>query len=251
MESCVLALRDVTEERRQQELRMGFLMMVSHKLRTPLTVLIACLDLCRRLPAGRGATQLAEVLQVCDVEVQKLGETVAKLLDFKAASQRDVDGEVETAEVGPVLAGACEAVSRHHPERQVRLEVRVAPSVQQVACGPEHLSLVLEKLLDNAVKFGDKDPARVAVVAEPGEPGWVRVSVTDNGPGIPHEYFDRIFEPFVQIEDLPTGQVPGLGVGLAMARQVVSAFGGTVSVQSRLGEGSTFTFTLPSAGSLG
>ena len=243
--SIVLTLRDVTEERREQELRATFFMMVSHKLRTPLTVLIACLDLCKRLPPDKAAVQLAEVLGVCDLEVQRLGHIVQQLLEFKALGARDLQAGGEAADAAAVLAATREAVQRRHRGRDVSITTTVAPSVSHAACGPEHLSLVLDKLLDNAVKFCDKEAVKVAVRVEPAEGGRLRFAVQDNGPGIPHEYFDRIFEPFVQVEDLPTGQVPGIGVGLSMARQVVGAFGGTISVQSRLGEGSEFTFTMP------
>ena len=243
--STVLALRDVTEQRRQQEMRASFFMMVSHKLRTPLSVLMACLDLCKRLPPDRAAQQLAEVLSVCDSEVQRLGDIVQRLLEFKAVTTRDLQTGAEAADIAGVLAPAGEAVRRRHSGKRIEIASEIAAPVSHAACGPEHLSLVLDKLLDNAVKFGDKDPVRVSVAVESDRPGWIRFSVTDNGPGILHEYYDRIFEPFVQVEDLPTGQVPGLGVGLAMARQVVEAFGGSISVHSRLGEGSTFVFTLP------
>ena len=243
--STVLALRDVTEERRQQALQASFFMMVSHKLRTPLTVLMACLDLCRRAPTGEGAGHLAEVLGVCDLEVQRLGEIVQKLLEFKALRAPDPRAGGETTGVEAVVDATAEAVRRRYPGRRVSISAAVTPSLAPVACGQEHLGLVLDKLLDNAVKFTAGEPVVVSVLAEPGEEGRVRIAVTDHGPGIPHEYFDRIFQPFVQVEDLPTGQVPGVGVGLAIARQVVEALGGAISVTSQLGEGSTFTFTIP------
>jgi len=243
--SLVLALRDVTEERREQELRATFFMMVSHKLRTPLTVLIACLDLCKRLPPDKAAGQLAEVLGVCDLEVQRLGHIVQQLLEFKALGTRELQPGSETADIAAVLWASSQAVRLRHRDRDVSVTTTIAPSASHAACGPEHLSLVLDKLLDNAVKFCDKEAVEVAVRVEPAESGRLRFTVRDNGSGIPHEYFDRIFEPFVQVEDLPTGQVSGIGVGLSMARQVVGAFGGTISVQSRLGEGSEFTFTMP------
>jgi signal transduction histidine kinase len=100
--------------------------------------------------------------------------------------------------------------------------------------------------VDNAAKFADKDPAEVSVSASGACAGMIGFAVRDNGPGIPHEYFDRIFEGFVQVEERVTGQVPGLGVGLALARQLVEACGGSISVQSTMGEGSVFTFVLPS-----
>lgn len=246
--STVLALRDVTEERREQEVRMGFLMMVSHKLQTPLTVLIACLDLCKRLPPEHMTAKLAEVLEVCDAEVARLGDVVQKLLDFKALTTSELEGEGQPTEIASVVSAVSDEVRRHYPSLPIEVTTEIPPEATHAACGWEHLGLVLGKLLDNAAKFADKEPLRISVSVEAESPSWLRVSVSDNGPGIPHEYYDRIFEGFIQVEDLPTGQVPGLGVGLYMARQVVEAYGGSISVHSQIGEGSTFSFTVPAAG---
>lgn len=243
--SSVLTLRDVTEERRQHELRMGFLMMVSHKLRTPLTVLVACLDLCKRLPPERMSAKLAEVLEVCDAELTRLGDVVQKLLDFKALTTSELEGEGQPAQIASVVAAVTDEVRRRYPSRPIEMTVDIPGDATHADCGREHLALVLDKLFDNAAKFADKEPLRISLSVESESPSWLRVSVSDNGPGIPHEYYDRVFGGFVQVEDLPTGQVPGLGVGLYMARQVVEAYGGSISVHSQIGEGSTFSFTVP------
>ena len=245
LESAVLVLRDVTEERREQQMRASFLMMVSHKLRTPLTVLVACLELCKRLPPERVAEQLASVMDVCDTEVGRLRAIVEQLLDFKALSTSDVDGGPESADIEATVADVVGDVRRVHAAKRVEFSVDVAPEAQLAGCSEEHLTLVLGELIGNAVKFGDKEPVRVEVKARRDSEGRVVVSVSDNGPGIPHEYYDRVFDSFVQVEDLPTGQVPGLGVGLHMAQKVVEACGGTISVTSEIGEGSTFSVALP------
>jgi len=89
----------------------------------------------------------------------------------------------------------------------------VAPGADLVDATPEHVALILEKLMDNAVKFGDKLPVRVAVsVALDGE-AWVRFTVQDNGVGVPHESYDRIFAGFFQVEEHVTGSRPGWGWG--------------------------------------
>jgi len=247
LESTVLTLRDVTDERREHALRASFFTMVSHKLRTPLTVLKACLYLCERLPPESATSRRTELMDVCRAEVERLTDVVQKLLDFKALTTHELEGESQSIEVQSAVVRAADGVRRRYPARQIELDAEIAPEAAHAACDTEHLELVLEKLLDNAAKFGDKDPVRIAVRAESEGPSKLRFSVSDNGPGIPHEYYDRIFDGFVQVEDRPTGQVPGLGVGLYMVRQVVEAYGGSISVHSRIGEGSTFSFTVPAA----
>ena len=243
--STVLSLRDVTDVRREQQLKTSFLMMVSHKLRTPLSVLIACLELCKRLPPERAAEQLVAVLDVCDTEVKRLGEVIEGLLDLKALAAPDAEAAPDSADVRPAITEAARKVLSAYPDRQVELTIDVNEATKRVACGSTHLLLIVEQLIDNAVKFADKDPVEVSVAASPQADGTVVVAVSDNGPGIPHEYHDRVFGGFVQVEDMPTGQVPGLGVGLYMAREVAEAHSATIAVRSELGVGSTFSVTLP------
>ncbi|MGE5531861.1 MAG: sensor histidine kinase, partial [Bacteroidota bacterium] len=107
------------------------------------------------------------------------------------------------------------------------------------------------ELLTNALKFGDKPVVEVLIRTSREDNGRLLFQVSDNGPGIPHEHYDHVFEDFFQVEEHVTGQVPGWGVGLRMVREIVQAYGGLISVNSRLGEGSLFTFTLPSAASDG
>jgi signal transduction histidine kinase len=187
------------------------------------------------------------VVAVLDTQVQRLSSIVEKLLDFKALSTRDLEAEVAPTCLATAVETASQQLRAGHPERALELTADLAPDASHADAGADDVTFVLQSLLENAVKFGDKEPVQIRVAAAPEKPGWVRVSVTDNGRGIPHEYFDRVFEGFVQVEDHVTGQVPGLGVGLYMARQVVQAYGGAMSVQSRLDEGSTFSFTLPAA----
>ena len=125
------------------------------------------------------------------------------------------------------------------------MTTEIAPEAARVACRVDHLAFILHELINNAVKFADKAPARITLRVEPEAAGRLRFTVADNGPGIPHEYYDRIFDDFVQVEEYVTGQVPGWGVGLRMARHVVEAYGGAIAVTSQLGEGSSFTFDLP------
>lgn len=247
LESAVLTLRDVTDERREHALRASFFTMVSHKLRTPLTVLKACLYLNGRLPSESVTSRRTELMDVCHAEVERLTDVVQKLLDFKALTTRELEGESRPTEVQSAVVRVADEVGRRYPARRIELDAEMAPDATHAGCDAQHLELILEKLLDNATKFGDKDPVRIAVRAQREGPSELRFSVSDNGPGIPHEYYDRIFEGFVQVEDLPTGQVPGLGVGLYLAQQIVEAYGGSVSVHSQLGEGTTISFTMPAA----
>ncbi len=243
--SVVLTLRDVTAERHAHHVRANFFMLVSHKLRTPLTVLGGFLDLCKRLPPERVIEQHDRLLDVCQEEVRRLEEMVQKLLEFKALTTQQLEAEAEQTDVAPIVSTLIEELRQRFSTKPIEMTTDIAPDATHVNASAAHVRFVLDKLLDNAAKFGDKNPVRIHVKVERKGPSSLRFAVSDNGPGIPHEYYDRVFEGFVQVEDRMTGQVPGLGVGLFMARQVVQAYGGSISIQSRIGEGSAVSFTLP------
>ncbi len=241
----VLMLRDVTDERLARHVQASFMTTVPHKLRTPLAILGGYLALARHMPPTELARQWPHLATVCEREVEQLTHIVQKLLDFQALSTWQLANELRSTDVAAVAAVAVERVRERYPDSQLEWVMEVAPEAAFADCTSEHLEFVLDELVDNAVKFGDKEPVRVALTAVRSGPEQLRFTVTDNGPGIPHEYYDRIFEGFIQVEEHVTGQVPGLGVGLRLARQVVEGCDGTIDVSSRLGEGTTFTFTLP------
>jgi signal transduction histidine kinase len=243
--SAVLMLRDVTAERRAANVKADFLTLLSHKVRTPLTVLIGYLSLCKKLPRERLQDEWQDLITTCDSEAHRLSHLLQTLLDFKVTEALQSAAKEGTTDVGEVIHSRSEELRQRYSERAVEVASEVAPDAARAEADPAHVALVLDKILDNAAKFGDKDPTQIGISVARAEPGWLQFSVTDNGPGIPHEYLDRVFQEFVQVEDLATGRVPGLGVGLHMAKKVVEAHGGTISIRSHLGEGTTVTFSFP------
>jgi signal transduction histidine kinase len=107
------------------------------------------------------------------------------------------------------------------------------------------VTVVLDNLVENAVKFNSGEEPKVELFARRHVGDWVEIAVRDNGPGIPAEHQQKVFEKFYQVEKYYTGKVSGAGLGLPLARRIVESLGGKIWVESRLGEGSTFTFTAP------
>lgn len=245
--STVVMLRDVTDERLSRHVRANFFTMVPHKLRTPLAVLSGYLELTRHMPPGKLSGEWAHIRDVCEFELSRMIDIVQKLMDFESLSTWQLAEELRQTDVPVVIDEVGRNVHARYPDKQIVIASEVAPEAAHVDCTPDHLRFVLDQLVDNAAKFGDKRPVDIRVTVERGAGGSLKFAVLDNGPGIPHEYYDRIFEGFVQVEERVTGQIPGLGVGLALARQIVEACGGTMGVQSSLGQGSVFYFTVPSS----
>jgi signal transduction histidine kinase len=244
--SLVLMVRDVTDERHLRNIQADFLLMVSHKLRTPLAILSGWLEVCKHLPPERLTHEWPRVSEVLNGEVTRLIAVVQRLLEFRATSTQDLAAGAQPTDLEQQAREVVERIRVRYPHKDLRVTFLVHSS-PRVQASEEDVAFVLEQLIENAAKFVDKTPAEIKVSINAGAGRWLQCAVSDNGPGIPHEYHDRIFQGFVQVEDHVTGSVPGLGVGLHMARAVVTSYGGRIGVQSEIGQGATFTFTLPAA----
>jgi len=104
---------------------------------------------------------------------------------------------------------------------------------------------VIENLVENAIKFNDKKVKKVRISGRSVDDKFIQMEISDNGPGVPSEEQEKIFQKFYQVEEYFTGKVEGIGLGLPLAKRLVEAHGGRIWIESKLGEGSTFYFTLP------
>ncbi|MEN6305065.1 MAG: HAMP domain-containing sensor histidine kinase, partial [Armatimonadia bacterium] len=247
LQSAVLIVRDVTDERLPRHVQASFMTAVPHKLRTPLSVLLGYLSVAKHLPLSELPKQWPHISGVWEGELRDLISLVDKLLDFEQLTSRELEAELVETDVAAAATEVFARVRERHPEREAEFSLEVGPDAARAGRSADHLRFILKELMDNAIKFADKQPARVILEVAAEESCRLRFTVTDNGPGIPHEYYDQIFDDFIQVEEHVTGQVPGWGVGLRMVRHVVESYGGEISVTSRLGEGSAFTFTWPAA----
>jgi PAS domain S-box-containing protein len=243
-DGIVYAFRNLTEERALEELKSDFIATVSHELRTPLAAIYGCARTLLRPDLELPEPDRARLLEVISQESERLTRIVGDILlanqieagrlrltehEFDAAAlARDVVEQIETS-----LAGG----------EHISFDV-VAPELAVLVSGDEDkLRQVLVNLVDNAVKYSP-DGGHVEVRIEPRESG-VRISVRDEGLGIPHVEQQRIFGKFYRVDPQQTRGVGGTGLGLYICRELVRRMEGRVSVRSREGEGSTFVVDLP------
>ncbi|HVO13524.1 MAG TPA: ATP-binding protein [Vicinamibacteria bacterium] len=213
---------------------------VAHDLRTPLTRLrgIAEEALRSQDPAAR-----SEALARCVEEAERLAETLDTLLDVSEAETGVMALRREPIDVAVLLRDAAELYADVAEEKGVALAVR-APEGLRVPGDPRRLRQVLANLLDNAVKYTPRG-GHVEVSAQ-AVPGAVAIAVQDDGIGIPGHELPRIFDRLYRADQSRTER--GLGLGLSLARAIVRAHDGEITVASSPGRGSTFTATLPAAG---
>ena len=240
------ALRNAKELAvRASESKSQFIATLSHEIRTPLNAVIGLGSLLARLPMGQRQQEyvqtirqsseqvLAIVNDVLDLSRLEAGHAPAQAVDFPLASL--VDNMIRMARALPG-AECLDVGSELDPALPAFLR-----------CDAARLTQVLINLLGNAVKFTERGSVRLRVSCEPAAgPGlWVSFSVADSGQGIAAALQQRIFEPFEQGASAPGTAERGSGLGLAICRRIAAVMGGTLTLQSTEGSGSTFTFCLP------
>lgn len=232
-------LRDVTARRELDRMKSSLISTVSHELRTPLAAI-----------KGYASTLLAddvqwdplaqkEFLGIISMETDRLSDLVNDLLDMS----RIEAGNLTVSKVSSDLSDLIHrAAQRAHPLPGDRLEVDLPPDLPNIFVDPQRIEVVLRNLIENATKYSRAD-SPVRVIAAVRGPELI-VRVEDQGPGIPLEHSDRIFDSFFRIQDGLVREAPGAGIGLAICQGFVHAHGGEIWIEPRP-KGACVAFSLP------
>ena len=241
-----LALRQRAEDAEQAaRTRDEVLAMVSHDLRNPLDLVLMSGSFLLDTMTGLEPRQ-AEQLRMIHRAAGQMQRLIQDLLEVSGVEAGQVRIDPAPQEVEPLLREACTLLDHVAAERGIALSWEPAGAVPAVLADRDRVLQVFGNLIGNALKF-TPEGGRVELRAEPVD-GLVRISVSDSGPGIPEEEIPHVFDRFWQARHARAG---GAGLGLAIARGIVQAHGGEMWVESVVGEGSTFAFTLPVAGAEG
>ncbi|MDE7220946.1 MAG: HAMP domain-containing protein [Oscillospiraceae bacterium] len=209
----------------------------AHEFRTPLAVMKTRIGLFRK-KNGLQAPQTEELLQIMEGEVNRLSTMVSSLLELTNLERED---SFEPLHIEELLQAVADEVSPLAQERRVSITVNASFSV--LRGNRQLLHRALFNLMENAVKYSEAGGK--VVVAVRCENRWVRVDVTDQGPGIPEELRQQIFEPFFRVDKARSRQLGGAGLGLALVRAIAEYHGGAVIVEAAEAGGSRFVLTLP------
>lgn len=236
------------ELQKVEQLKESILARLSHELRTPLFEIGLCLNTLKNAYGDHEKTpdpeKLEKKVDMARTAAQRLERTVANLMTLSEFGGSLPEVETTAVDLEALCQGVVEGLRPLWEPRGLRLSVLFDPEVRPIQGTPALLAKALEHLVHNAILFSRKgDPIEIrGRMAR----GYVRVEVSDKGEGIPESEFDHVFDSFYQVANYLTRKVDGLGLGLAIARRIVEAHHGRVSVSSQLGQGSTFTVTLPS-----
>jgi len=238
-----LAVRALEETGRRRD---HFLANVSHELRTPLVTVLGWADLLLGERLGSLAPRQRAALEVVASSGRRLKGFIEELLELERHELTRGAIDFAPFEIGDVLTQAVMALAPRYAERGLRLRVRVARATPRAFGDRERILSVVTNLLVNAERYSP-DGGLVRVAAAQVRPGRIEVAVADQGAGIPPEHVPHVFDRLYQVRDDQASRHRGgaLGLGLAIVKSIVEAHGGTASVRSRVGHGSTFRFSLP------
>jgi two-component system phosphate regulon sensor histidine kinase PhoR len=239
---AVVVLHDVTELRRLERVRQDFVANVSHEFKTPLTAIQGFAEtlLAGALDDPENNRRFLEIIRNHAIRLARLTNDLLKLARIEAGKM-----EVEFSSVSllELIEGCTETTLLKANRKEITLEITVPPQLPAVRGDVALLRDVLQNLLDNAIQY---TPARghISVSATAG-PREAVVTVADTGIGIPLADSERIFERFYRVDAARSREAGGTGLGLSIAKHIVEAHGGKLWVESTVGQGSRFSFSLP------
>ncbi|MFB4259688.1 ATP-binding protein [Shouchella clausii] len=239
---AVAVVRDVTEERRHDKLRKDFIANVSHELRTPISMLQGYSE---AMVDGVTSSdeERKEVAQIIYDESLRMGRLVNELLDLARMEAGYIDLKREEVDLDSYLERITRKFASFARDYDVTVELAKPGRGQIAVFDPDRIEQVLTNLIHNAIRH--TDPGGLITVVHEQEEERDTFAVVDTGRGIPEEDLPYVFERFYKADKARTRQHGGTGLGLAIAKHIIDAHQGKMTVHSRLGEGTTFRFTLP------
>lgn len=243
-EGAVLVFHEITQLRALENIRRDFVANVSHELRTPVanikgyteTLLDGAID---------DRESAKEFIGIIHQSSGQLAALIDDLLNLSRIESGKMTFNLVPLDLQVALKRSVEAMDKTAKKKLISVTINIPPAVPKVLADDQRLSQVLFNLLDNAIKY-TPEKGKITVSADV-QKETVRVSVTDTGIGIPPEDLPRVFERFYRVDKARSRELGGTGLGLSIVKHLIHAHGGEVEVESTLGLGSRFSFTLPKA----
>ena len=241
--ATTVVLQDVTRLLSFEELKNNLVATVAHEFRTPLTSLHMSIHLLTEQVVGPLTEKQADLVYAARQDCERLLSVVDELLDLSRIQSGRLELRLAPMEIESLVRKSLDAQRGNAELRGVELRCEVIPGMGSVLVDPDRIQLVFANLIGNAIRHSSSGGAVIARASVAGK--TARIEILDQGPGVPHEYRQAIFDKYFRMPGAPSG---GAGLGLFIAREIVQAHGGEIGVEGEPGAGSRFWFTLPIAG---
>jgi PAS domain S-box-containing protein len=239
-------MRDIAERKKVERMKNEFVSTVSHELRTPLTSIRASLAMLADGTAGELPADIRGLVDIAYESCERLVRLVNDVLDVQKIEAGKMEFRLRAQPLAPLAEHALAAMQGYAGQQGVVLESEWDADTQVAQVDGDRIVQVLENLLSNAIKFSPRG-ARVTLGLEARD-GRARITVSDQGSGIPAGFVERVFQPFAQADGADSRRKGGTGLGLSICKAIVEQHGGEISFTSRENEGATFVVELPLAG---
>ncbi|HWP83249.1 MAG TPA: ATP-binding protein [Bacteroidota bacterium] len=245
IQAVVTLFQDVTRFKNLDQLKSDFIATVSHELRTPLTSLNMSLDIFSNEILGPINERQRDLLATAKDDAERLTKLVKELLELARLESGQYKIAKERINTHELVESGLKPVRLPLREKQIEVDIHIDPALPELYGDSQHLSWVLTNLISNALRYTDSGGKVTITVNQ--KNGEVLFMVSDTGRGIPKDALQTIFEKFIQIKQSSDSTPGSVGLGLAIAKQVVEAHGGRIWVESQERKGSTFYFSIPQA----
>ncbi len=244
LEGAVLVFHDITELRNLERIRQDFVANVSHELRTPISSIKGYSETLLE-GAIEDKDHLKEFINIIYQDSNRLAALIDDLLDLAKIESGKMKMFFMPQEIKPVLNRCLGVLDKTIKDKQLLVSIDISDGIPKVMADDTRLGQVFLNLLDNAVKYTPSGGTIKISIYLSGN--FVQVDVSDTGIGIPEQDLPRIFERFYRVDKARSRELGGTGLGLSIVKHIVFAHGGQVWVRSVLGQGSTFSFSIPQA----
>jgi two-component system phosphate regulon sensor histidine kinase PhoR len=234
----VITLQDITEFRALEKTKKDFVVNVSHELKTPLTAIKGFVETME----GQTEDAVRPYLEIIRRNTERMIAIVEDLLVLSELEERGTQIARTGVDLKPMAAAVLKMFEKRAGEKGLSLSLEAPPDLPAIPADPYQMEGLLLNLIDNAVKYAEKGSVKVRLSVRD---RFVAVEVEDTGIGIDEDDLPHVFERFYVVDKSRSKKLGGTGLGLAIVKHIVSAHGGTVSVKSRIGEGTTFSVLLP------
>lgn len=226
-----------------EDMRRSFVANVSHELKSPLASMWGFLQ--AMLDGSIPESEHKEYMQLVLDETRRLSALIDDLLNLSTMESGDIPMKPSSFDVNELIVRTLFTFERRIDEKQIDVDLRFAQETTVVWADRERITQVIRNLVDNALKYLEKDGTLSVVSKIYVKEHKVYIALHDTGAGIPPEDVKHVFERFYKVDKAHTPRKEGTGLGLSIVKRIIEQHGGTVEVESVLGEGTTFIFSLP------